>query len=67
MAEVLSGCVVRAAIQQERSADDENDGHYLSVIKRRLNVLYEMTSEPNIREQISDEVSWINGKLGVDE
>lgn len=62
MAEVLSGCAVRAAIQMERAGDDE---HYLKCIKLRLEALYELTAAPNIREQISDEISWVEEKLGT--
>lgn len=64
MAEVLSGCAVRAAIQMEKAGDDE---HYLKCIKLRLGTLYDLTEAPNLREQISDEISWINEKLGVDD
>ena len=64
MGEVLSGCAVRAAIQQENASKlNEDDRHYLSAILARLNDLYEMTTEPNIREQISDEVDWVSEKL----
>lgn len=58
MAQVLSGCAVRAAIQQEN-----DDDHYLRAIKMRLGELYKLTDDPRIREQISDEVDWVNGKL----
>lgn len=64
MTEVLSGCAVRAAIQMERVGDDE---HYLKCIKLRLGVLYELTEAPNLREQISDEISWVEEKLGIAE
>jgi hypothetical protein len=63
MAEVLSGCAVRAAIQMEKSDDD---AHYLGAIKIRLETLYEFTEAPNIREQLSDEIDWVNEKLGID-
>lgn len=65
MAQVLSGCAVRAAIQQEQQpliCDD--DRHYLAAIKFRLLALYELTEAPNVREQISDELDWVNEKLG---
>lgn len=62
MSEVLSGCAVRAAIQMEKSSDD---AHYLGAIKVRLEQLYELTKAPNLREQISDEISWIEEKLGI--
>lgn len=42
----------------------EADAHYLNAILLRLEALYEMTQEPNIREQLSDEVDWIRGRLG---
>lgn len=64
MTEVLSGCAVRAAIQMERATDD---AHYLGAIKLRLERLYELTEAPNIREQISDEISWVEEKLGIAE
>jgi len=60
----LSGCAVRAAIQQEQPHPlSDDDRHYLAAIKVRLERLYELTEEPNVREQISDEVDWVNGKL----
>lgn len=64
MTEVLSGCAIRAAIQMERAADD---AHYLGMIKLRLGRLYELTEAPNLREQISDEISWVEEKLGIAE
>lgn len=66
MAEVLSGCAVRAVLQQERQISDE-ERHYLSAILVRLNAYYEMTEAPNIREQVSDEISWLEDRLGVAE
>lgn len=66
MAQALSGCAVRAAIQQEAAHPvSESDRHYLGAIKVRLERLYELTEEPNVREQISDEVDWVNEKLGA--
>lgn len=64
MTEALSGCAVSAAIQMERASDDE---HYLKCIKLRLETLYELTEAPNLREQISDEISWVDEKLGTQE
>jgi hypothetical protein len=64
MAEALSGCAVRAAIQMEKSGDEE---HYLKCIKLRLEALYELTEAPNIREQLSDEISWVEERLGIAE
>jgi hypothetical protein len=64
MAEALSGCAVRAAIQLEKSGEEE---HYLKCIRMRLQVLYELTEAPNIREQLSDEISWVEEKLGIAE
>lgn len=61
MSEVLSGCAVRAVIQMEKAPDDS---HYLGAIKLRLERLYELTEAPNLREQISDEISWVEEKLG---
>lgn len=61
MRQALSGCTVRAAAQQK---DADNDAHYLRAIKLRLEMLYELTTDPRIREQISDEVDWVNEKLG---
>ena len=63
MAEILSGCAVRATIQMETIG---NDAHYLGAIKIRLHQLYELTEAPNLREQISDEIGWIDEKLGID-
>ena len=64
MPEILSGCAVRAAIQMEKTSNDE---HYLKCIKLRLETLYELTDAPNLREQISDEIGWIDEKLGTQE
>lgn len=64
MSEVLSGCAVRAAAQIEKTS---NDDHYLKCIKLRLGTLYELTEAPNLREQISDEIGWVNEKLGTQE
>lgn len=64
MQETLSGCAVRAAIQMEKADDD---AHYLGAIKLRLQTLYELTEAPNLREQISDEISWVDEKLGTQE
>lgn len=64
MAEVLSGCAVRAVIQQERHLSDE-ERHYLGSILVRLNSLYEITEAPNIREQLQDEIGWLEEKLGL--
>ena len=41
------------------------DSHYFGAIKIRLEALYELTQEPRIREQISDEIGWVCEKLGV--
>jgi hypothetical protein len=62
MSEALSACAVRATIQKEKAS---NDAHYLGAIKLRLEALYELTEAPNLREQISDEIDWIDGKLGI--
>lgn len=68
MSQVLSGCAVRATIQQEQDQKlSAEERHYLSVILIRLNMLYELTEAPNIREQISDEVGWLEERLGVAE
>lgn len=64
MTQVLSGCAVRAAIQQEIPAEEK---HYLGAILVRLNALYELTEAPNIREQISDEIGWVKERLGIAE
>lgn len=68
MSQALSGCAVRAAIQKEQPHPvSDSDRHYLGAIKHRLKMLYELNDDnPNIREQISDEVDWINAQLGVD-
>jgi hypothetical protein len=64
MSQVLSGCAVRAAIQQELPAEER---HYLGAILVRLNALYELTEAPNIREQLSDEIGWLEARLGIAE
>jgi hypothetical protein len=64
MSEALSGCAVRAIIQMEKANNDE---HYLKCIKLRLERLYELTEAPNVREQLSDEISWVEEKLGIAE
>lgn len=44
---VLSGCAVRAVIQQEQAAKiTEEERHYLGAIKVRLNALYDLTEAP---------------------
>jgi hypothetical protein len=60
--EVLSGCAVRAAAQLQRI---ETERHYLAAIKIRLEVLYKKTRSPTVREQLSDEVDWIDEQLGI--
>lgn len=67
MAQALSGCAVRAAIQQDQPYPlSDRDRHYLHAIKHRLIMLYELNEDnPNILEQISDEVDWVNEKLGT--
>lgn len=67
MSQALSGCAVRATIQQEQSKLSDQERHYLGAILVRLNSLYEMTEEPPIREQLSDEIGWLEEKLGVAE
>lgn len=67
MAEVLSGCAVRAVIQQEKAKLEDIEAHYLGAIKLRLEALYEMTEAPNIREQLQDEIGWLEEKLGIAE
>jgi hypothetical protein len=62
--QVLSGCTVRAVIQQEQAISD-NERHYFSAILLRLNTLYHLTKEPNVREQISDEVGWVDARLAA--
>jgi hypothetical protein len=42
--------------------------HYLTCIRTRLEQLYEEhPNDPALREQISDEVSWIDAKLASGE
>ncbi len=41
--------------------------HYLGAILIRLKAFYELTEAPNIREQVSDEIGWLEEKLGVAE
>lgn len=70
MREVLSGCAVRAVIQQENASKEvlsTETTHYFKCIKLRLETLYELTEAPNLREQISDEISWVEEKLGIAE
>lgn len=67
MAEVLSGCAVRAVIQRERSAISDEDRHYLGAILVRLRTLYDLTEAPNVREQLSDEIGWLEERLGIAE
>lgn len=62
MSQAISGCAVRAAIQQEQTTEER---HYLGSILVRLKTLYEMTEAPNVREQLSDEIGWLEEKLGV--
>lgn len=64
MGQVLSGCAVRAAIQQELPAEEK---HYLGAILVRLNAYYDLVEEPNVREQIQDEIGWLEERLGVSE
>ena len=54
-----------AALRLQRRGISEDDKHYLSTILVRLVTLYDLTEAPNVREQISDEVSWVEEKLGV--
>lgn len=58
--EALSGCAVRA---EKQVADANNDAHYFRMIKHRLTMLYELTDAPNMKEQISDEIDWVDEKL----
>lgn len=67
MSQVLSGCAVRAVIQQEQSKLTEEERHYLNCIKTRLVSLYDGTTAPNIREQMQDEIGWLEERLGVAE
>lgn len=61
MSQVLSGCAVRAAIQRE---DADNERHYLGAILIRLKAYHELVEAPNIREQVSDEIDWLEERLG---
>jgi hypothetical protein len=68
MKQVLSGCAVRAVIQQEANNLSDEDRHYFGAIKHRLEMLYELNEDnPKVREQISDEIDWVNDKLGFQE
>ncbi len=67
MSQVLSGCAVRAAIQREEQELPAEERHYLGAILVRLNTLYEMTEAPNVREQLSDEIGWVEERLGIAE
>lgn len=67
MSQVLSGCAVRAVIQQEQRELLAEERHYLGAILVRLNALYELTEAPNIREQLSDEIGWLEERLGIAE
>ena len=64
MSKVLSACAVRAAIQQETA---DNERHYLGAILVRLKAYYEIVEEPNIREQVSDEIDFLEELLGLTE
>lgn len=44
-------------------AKQDEDLHYFNAIKGRLTVLYNLTESSKVREQISDEVDWVNVKL----
>lgn len=55
---------LRAALLRVSEATPDNDAHYFGAIKIRLETLYKLTSVPNIREHISDEIDWVNEKLG---
>lgn len=68
MSQVLSGCAVRAVIQQESAKLPDVDRHYLVAIKGSLEQLYEEhPDDSRLREKISDEVSWLEEKLGIAE
>lgn len=43
------------------------DRHYLGAILVRLRAYYELVEAPNIREQVSDEIDWLEERLGVAE
>lgn len=46
----------------------DNDRHYLNAIRIKLERLYEEhPNDPALREQISDEIDWIDTKLDQDE
>ncbi len=61
MSQTLSGCAVRAAIQQETY---DTTRHYLVAIKTRLQQLYdEHPDDAKLREQLSDEVDWLDEQL----
>lgn len=51
-------------VRRERLLSDE-ERHYLGSILVRLNSLYEITEAPNIREQLQDEIGWLEEKLGL--
>lgn len=57
----LRAALAAPASEGVRESDEE---HYLKCIKLRLETLYELTEAPNLREQISDEIDWVNEKLG---
>lgn len=59
---VLSGCGVRAVLQLEAE-----EKHYLGSILFRLKGLYETEERSNIREQLSDEIGWLEARLGIAE
>ncbi len=43
----------------------KSDIHYFIAVKIRLETLYELTKAPKVREQISDEVDWVDEKLAA--
>jgi hypothetical protein len=46
----------------------ENDRHYLSAIRKRLEQLYYASAyNPRLREQLSDEVDWVDAALAQQE
>lgn len=46
---------------------DEVERHYLSAIRKRLMAYYELVESPNIREQVSDEIDWLDEHIAASE
>jgi len=62
-AEQAMKSAIEAALALSRPAPPD-DRHYLSAIRKRLEQLYDASAEnPRLREQISDEIDWVDAAL----